>query len=116
MGTTTITSEHAGAIGRSVRRLEDPGLVTGSDRFTGDLVVDGMLHVAFVRSPMAHATIRATDLDEARAMPGVVRILTGDDLPPASESLRLRAGNRIAIGPYCGPVMSSRQCFCLRTI
>ena len=71
----------AGSIlGTSVLRVEDPDLLTGAGRYVDDLPIDGVLHLAFVRSPYAHAEVRAVDVDEAQGMPGVVAVLTAADL------------------------------------
>jgi aerobic carbon-monoxide dehydrogenase large subunit len=67
-------------LGNHVRRIEDPELLTGDGTFVGNLRVDGLLHAAFVRSPFAAAEIRSIDVDEALALPGVVAVLTADDL------------------------------------
>jgi len=67
-------------IGQPVRRREDVRLVTGRGQFTDDLVIENQLYVAFVRSPHAHAKIGVIDTDEARALPGVVEILTHADI------------------------------------
>jgi carbon-monoxide dehydrogenase large subunit len=67
-------------LGHPVRRKEDPGILTGQTRYFDDLPVDGLLHLAFVRSTIAHARIESVDADDARGMPGVVAIYTADDL------------------------------------
>ena len=67
-------------IGRSVPRREDRKLLLGRGRFIADIRIPGLLHVAFVRSPLAHARIRAIRTDEAGAAPGVVAIFTGSDI------------------------------------
>ncbi|MGP9820520.1 xanthine dehydrogenase family protein molybdopterin-binding subunit [Salinarimonas sp. NSM] len=67
-------------IGAPVRRKEDQRFITGQGRYTDDLARPGQAHAAFVRSPHAHARIRSIDTAAAAAMPGVVAILTGDDL------------------------------------
>jgi carbon-monoxide dehydrogenase large subunit len=67
--------------GARVARLEDPALLTGRGRFVDDIRLPGMLHAAFVRSPHAHARIRAIDAAPARALPGVRAVLSADDLP-----------------------------------
>jgi carbon-monoxide dehydrogenase large subunit len=67
--------------GARVLRLEDPALLTGRGRFVGDMVLPGMLHASFVRSPHAHAKIHSIDARSARAMPGVHAVLTAHDLP-----------------------------------
>jgi CO/xanthine dehydrogenase Mo-binding subunit len=66
-------------VGRGVRRLEDPHLVTGRTVFIDDVVLPGMLHAAILRSPFAHARIRSIDTSEAERLPGVVAIVTGED-------------------------------------
>ena len=67
-------------IGAPVRRKEDQRFITGQGRYTDDLTRPGQAHAAFVRSPHAHARIVSIDTSAASAMPGVVAILTGDDL------------------------------------
>jgi aerobic carbon-monoxide dehydrogenase large subunit len=66
--------------GKSVRRNEDPRLLTGQALFTDDVHLPGMLHVAFVRSSYAHAFIRNIDVSDAASMPGVVAVYTAKDL------------------------------------
>src|SRR6476619_7549313 len=76
-------------IGRSLLRREDRRLLTGQGQFVADLVLPGMLHAVFVRSPLAHARIRAVDLSRAAAAPGVALALSGIELaqllPPVPE-------------------------------
>jgi carbon-monoxide dehydrogenase large subunit len=67
-------------IGKPLRRLEDQRLLTGQGRFTDDVRPEGALHVAFLRSPHAHARIAKLDTSAARAAPGVVAIYTGADV------------------------------------
>jgi carbon-monoxide dehydrogenase large subunit len=67
-------------IGASVKRKEDKRFITGRGRYTDDMVVAGMHHAAFARSQHAHARIRSVDVSAARAMPGVVAVLTGEEL------------------------------------
>ena len=67
-------------IGRSVPRPNAPKLVQGRATYTDDVVLPRMLHAAFLRSPWAHARIRAIDSGAALAVPGVVRVFTGADL------------------------------------
>ena len=67
-------------IGASVKRREDPRLVTGRGSFTDDLRLPGQCYLAFVRSPYAHARILAVDTSRARAHPGVVAVLTAQEL------------------------------------
>ena len=75
-------------IGARVRRLEDARLLQGRGRFVDDLALPRMLHLAFVRSPHAHATIRGIDPAAPRALDGVVAVFTAGELaghvrPPA---------------------------------
>ncbi|RFC65559.1 MULTISPECIES: xanthine dehydrogenase family protein molybdopterin-binding subunit [Mesorhizobium] len=67
-------------IGARVARKEDKRFITGSGRYTDDMVVPGMKHAVFVRSPHAHADIKKIDVKAAQAMPGVVAVLTGKEL------------------------------------
>ncbi len=68
-------------IGEAVRRKEDPRLLRGGGRYLPDLTLPGLLHLAFVRSPHAHAAVRAVDATRARRLPGVVAVLAAADLP-----------------------------------
>ena len=70
----------AGEVGRDRRRKEDQRLITGRTRWTDNIVLPGMLHLAMVRSPFAHATITNIDVSEAQAAPNVVAVLTGQDV------------------------------------
>jgi carbon-monoxide dehydrogenase large subunit len=71
------------AIGQPVPRNEDPVLVRGEGRYTDDVSLPGQLHAAFVRSPYAHGVLRGIDGEAAKAMPGVVAVITGADLQAA---------------------------------
>ncbi len=66
--------------GASVRRKEDPRYLRGEGRYVDDIVLPGMLHVACVRSPHAHARIARIATDRARAVPGVAHVFTFADL------------------------------------
>jgi carbon-monoxide dehydrogenase large subunit len=66
-------------IGDAVRRKEDLRLVTGRGTYSDDFNFPGQTYAAMVRSPHAHARIRSIDTAEARAMPGVLAVLTGQD-------------------------------------
>ncbi|MGA7271740.1 MAG: molybdopterin cofactor-binding domain-containing protein [Acidimicrobiia bacterium] len=73
---TTTTS----VLGGTIRRREDPALVRGTGRYVDDIKLNGMLHVAFVRSPLAHARITGIDSSKALAMDGVRAVYTIDDV------------------------------------
>jgi len=72
--------EARGYIGAPIRRVEDRRFVTGRGRYTDDIVLPGMLYAWIVRSPHAHARIRAIRTEKARQHPGVVAVFTGKDL------------------------------------
>ncbi len=76
--TATIEPE----VGKARLRKEDARLITGRTRFTDNITLPGMLHLAVLRSPMAHARIVKIDTSEAKAMPGVVAVYTATDLDP----------------------------------
>ncbi|MGH7110785.1 MAG: xanthine dehydrogenase family protein molybdopterin-binding subunit [Stellaceae bacterium] len=95
-------------IGRAVPRLEDPPLLTGRGAFVGDLGFPHQLHMRIVRSPYAHAVLRAVDIAAALAAPGVAAVWTGADLAdlppidfrdPAAEALR----------PYRQPILARER-------
>src|ERR1700735_4381113 len=66
--------------GASIKRSEDPRILTGAGRYVDDIKLPGMLHAAFVRSPLAHARVLSVDVSAARALPGVVAAFTGAEL------------------------------------
>jgi aerobic carbon-monoxide dehydrogenase large subunit len=68
------------AIGSAVRRKEDHRFITGKGQYTDDINRPGQTHAYFLRSPHAHANLKAIDAAKAKAMPGVVAIFTGDDV------------------------------------
>ncbi|HEX4835998.1 MAG TPA: xanthine dehydrogenase family protein molybdopterin-binding subunit [bacterium] len=69
--------------GASIKRREDPRLITGNATYTDDLQLPGMVHAQIVRSPHAHARITRLDVEAARRHPGVVAVYTGRDLQGA---------------------------------
>ncbi|WP_300405931.1 xanthine dehydrogenase family protein molybdopterin-binding subunit [Nocardioides sp.] len=79
--------ESSPEIGRERRRKEDQRLITGRTRWTDNIVLPGMLHLAMVRSPFAHARITSIDTTEAKASRNVVTVLTGADLGESQGTL-----------------------------
>lgn len=67
-------------VGQPVKRFEDQTLITGKGRYTDDIVLPRMAHACVLRSPVAHARITKVDASAARAMPGVLLVLTGEDV------------------------------------
>ncbi len=75
-------------VGASVKRVEDPRYLRGKANFVADFAMPGMLEVAFLRSPHAHARIRSIDVAAARRHPGVHAVITWDDLRDAVKPFR----------------------------
>jgi len=84
---TADTQAPQSEIGRARLRKEDARLLTGETNWTDNMVLPGMLHMAFVRSPMAHARITSVDLAAARSMPGVIAAFSGADFAGEQGSL-----------------------------
>ena len=84
-------NEHSaptGFVGQSIERVEDAGLLTGRGRYIDDLATRrDTAHAAFLRSPHAHAEIRRLDTDRAKVLPGVLAVITGDDIARLTHSL-----------------------------
>ncbi|GAA5513999.1 carbon monoxide dehydrogenase large chain [Deinococcus carri] len=70
-------------MGQALKRKEDPRFITGTGQYTDDFVLPGMLHAAMVRSPYAHARITNIDRSSVEGLPGVVAVLTGEDVEAA---------------------------------
>ena len=69
--------------GASIKRREDPRFITGKGTYVDDVKLPATTHAAFVRSPLAHARVRAVDVARARQAPGVLAVYTGKDLVAA---------------------------------
>ncbi len=78
-----------GHVGRSLRRKEDPRLITGRARYVDDISLPGTLWAAFVRSPEAHAKITSIDTSAAKARPGIHAVYTGEDMTDLTGPLPL---------------------------
>ena len=76
----TLRSMTGSLLGNAVRRIEDPDLVRGRGTFVDNMRPQGVLFAAFVRTPLASATITGIDTSEAAAAPGVVAVFTASDL------------------------------------
>src|SRR5499433_2482969 len=74
----TVASDRL--FGKAIKRREDPRFITGRGQYVDDVKLPGMTYAAFVRSPHAHARIRAIDVSQAKAHPGVVAVFTGKDM------------------------------------
>jgi aerobic carbon-monoxide dehydrogenase large subunit len=83
---TTVSAPEK-EIGKARRRKEDARLITGRTTWTDNMVLPGMLHIAVVRSPVAHARISNLDVSAAQSAPGVVAVFTGRDFAEEQGSL-----------------------------
>ena len=107
----------ASAIGQPVLRKEDARFLTGTGQFTDDVTMARQTYAFFLRSPHAHATIRAIDVTKAKAAPGVVGVFTGADLTgvnglpcgwliTGSDGKRQPSTNELAGARYQGRVIA----------
>jgi carbon-monoxide dehydrogenase large subunit len=111
---TDISSQFS-SIGKPMPRNEDERLLTGKGRFTDDFAIPGQAYAVMVRSPHPHARIVRIDKDAAAAMPGVLAVLTGEDVaadrlgpiphdpvPKTKYDMKLTGpgGTPIFIGPH----------------
>src|SRR5436853_1363399 len=74
-------------VGQAMKRKEDPRLVQGTSTYVDDVVLPGMLHMAIARSIHAHARIKRVDISKAQKLPGVITIVTGEE-----------------VAAHCGPI------------
>jgi carbon-monoxide dehydrogenase large subunit len=81
-------------VGRSLKRREDERFLQGRGAYVADVQRPHTLHLALVRSPHAHARLRAVDAAAARAVPGVVAVVTFDDVPELGRAIPMRMNER----------------------
>ena len=79
----SIEAKPGRSVGVAMKRKEDPRFLQGKGHYVDDVSLPGMLHMAVVRSPYPHATIKSIDISEAMKVPGVVAVVTGKDLEAA---------------------------------
>jgi aerobic carbon-monoxide dehydrogenase large subunit len=84
---TAQTETQAPELGRARPRKEDARLITGQTNWTDNIVLPGMLHMAFLRSPYAHARITSVDVSAAKELPGVIAAFSGADFADEQGSL-----------------------------
>ncbi len=114
---TAVQDTPAAEIGRDRRRKEDARLITGRSRFTDNITLNGMLHLAMVRSPFAHARITSIDTSAAAQAPNVVGVFTGADLGEA-QGVNINAWplNDEQVAPVHVPMPSDRVAFAGETV
>lgn len=83
-------------IGQRMKRMDSPPKLTGSEKFTGDLSLPGMLHARIVGSDLSHGRIVSVDKSAALEVPGVVAVLTNDDLPIRKDEHGLAVAELLA--------------------
>jgi 4-hydroxybenzoyl-CoA reductase subunit alpha len=93
--------DHA-IVGHGVTRYDSPDKVTGRAKYTADIRLPGMIFAKLLGSPIAHGIIRRIDVSNARALPGVLAVITGADVPdtwygvsPAREDEQILAKERV---------------------
>jgi aerobic carbon-monoxide dehydrogenase large subunit len=101
----------ARSVGARVMRVEDPRILTGRGRYVDDIVLPDMLHAAFLRSPIPHGRLLGLDASEARRLPGVVAVYTGEDM----ERLTTAAQAGAVSGMNAAPDMKSPTFHALAT-
>src|SRR5271169_1190640 len=84
---TEAREAQAGEFGKARLRKEDERLITGQTNWTDNIMLPGMLHIAFLRSPFAHARIVSVDVSAARNEPGVIAAFSGADFAAEQGSL-----------------------------
>jgi len=92
-------------IGASVARKDAVSKVTGQALFAADIVRPGMLHAKVLRSTVPHAILKAVDISEAAAYPGVVKVLTAADIPGPSGEGTLLKGEICSDRDACFPLV-----------
>src|ERR671924_2303908 len=93
-------------IGSAIERIEDARFLRGRGRYVDGLVCEGILHAVILRSPVAHARIRAIDTRAARASAGVAAVITAADIGAAVPTIPLRQDGSPALQPFEQPVIA----------
>src|SRR5262249_23991678 len=99
---TQVEETTTSLIGARMKRVEDPGMITGTAKYIDDLKLPGMARVAILRSPYAHARIKGIDTATAAAAPGVIAVYTGKDfehLPPLPCAWQAGGGENFVATP-----------------
>ena len=110
--TTSLVGDAGTLVGQSVARVEDATLLTGNGRYLDDLPQrKDTRHIAFLRADQAHAKIISIDTKDARALPGVVAVLTGDDVAALTRSMTVgvKAMSRLGRWPATAFAMSESR-------
>ena len=92
----TDTKQEFSVVGKRLPRVDGADKTIGKTMFAADMTMPGMVHAKLVRSSHAHAMITKLDTTEAKAFPGVYRVLTADDLPIKERDSATRSRNPLA--------------------
>ena len=111
MNDTTVLSsaeraEKLQGLGCKRRRVEDARFIQGKGNYVDDLKLPGMLYGDFARSPYAHARVKKIDASKAKALPGVLAVLTAADFGSSVPKIPLRQEPLPAFRPYEQPVIA----------
>jgi aerobic carbon-monoxide dehydrogenase large subunit len=106
------SSTSSALIGAPIKRVEDHRLLTGRGRYVGDVVLPGMLHVAFLRSPHPHARILRVDATRARAMRGVAAAVTAAELRGHAQPIRAASRMTGYVATDMPPLASDKVRYC----
>jgi carbon-monoxide dehydrogenase large subunit len=98
-------------LGEAVHRFEDARILTGRGRYIDDLVVPGMLHACFVRSTLAHARIDGVDVEQARSLPGVVAVITAEEMNAETTPQMVHTDLPGYTGPVFHPLATDKARF-----
>ena len=103
-----MTTVPPSMFGLPVLRTEDPRFLRGRARYLDNIPIEGALRAVFIRSIMPHAHVNGVDVEEARAMPGVVAVLLADDvdLPRMPPSGNVEASHEALEGPFGREVLA----------
>ncbi len=96
-------------VGEGLRRREDPPLLQGKGCFVDDLRVEGMAHMAVLRSPLPHARIRSIDTTAARARAGVLAVLTAGDLMGTVDPMPVSSREGAEVAPAPVPLLAREK-------
>ncbi|MFN8471484.1 MAG: xanthine dehydrogenase family protein molybdopterin-binding subunit [Anaerolineae bacterium] len=102
-----MNSEKPSYIGRAMKRREDLRFLVGEATYVGDIALPDMVHVAVVRSPFAHARITGIDVAAARKAPGVVAVVTAQDIAGQLGPMPWRGMPGVDATPLPHPILAS---------
>src|SRR5579875_1785785 len=96
-------------VGSRLRRREDPPLLRGEGSFVDDLRLESMAYLALLRSPLAHARIRAIDVTAARAAASVLAVLTAEDLAGVVDPMPVSSREGAEVAPVPVPLLAREK-------